>query len=560
MHTPRRLERASKLGAASALGVALLASSPRAHAADFEVQADSAFQAYEVTDPWGDTVLERRRLMQTLALGAYNLQGAYKPGKADYSVALRMRLNVDFGINSQLSGGQAGGETTYVTGDNSQGVHYIPGLEVAPLDLMYGYVEGRNLANGWFGFRLGRQYMTDVLGWWGFDGGLARITTPFFVQAEVYGGLEQRGGMPLTTSRWERQGVWRGSHSGWGGADKPIVTDYPSFLLVEPAPAFGFALESNGPSFVHGRFSYRRVYNTGATITSQFPDPSGGYKTVSGTRISQERFGYAADIDKSDLGGIKGGFTYDLYSQIVGSYYGGLEAYLGRHATVGADIDYFVPTFDADSIWNWFTKSPITTITGRTAIRFTKRFDIAASGGVRLWTADGNPDTFASGQCKSVGLADNCLGQVSFDPNLGGYSRVEDNRKLSTTADGLGNLSGRYRFNTAVLSVRSMLETGSRGRRAGGDVDGEKKLDGDRYTLGARVSLYNWVDPLRLNRDGKSTANPAATSVTSFGYVLAAGFKPGSIADLRVEWEHDMNELVGMRYRIVGLLNLGLTR
>jgi TrmH family RNA methyltransferase len=27
-----------------------------------------------------------------------------------------------------------------------------------------------------------------------------------------------------------------------------------------------------------------------------------------------------------------------------------------------------VPTFDADSIWNWFTRSPVLTLTGRTAI------------------------------------------------------------------------------------------------------------------------------------------------------------------------------------------------
>src|SRR5262249_16202933 len=156
----------------------------------------------EVNSPWGDTTLERRRLMQTLALAAYNLQGAYKPGKADFSVVVRLRLNVDFGINGNLDGGQSGGETTYLTPDGARGERYIPGLEVGPLDLMYGYVEGKNLANGWFGFRLGRQYMTDVLGWWGFDGGLVRLTTPFFVQAEIYGGLEQRGGMPLTTSRW----------------------------------------------------------------------------------------------------------------------------------------------------------------------------------------------------------------------------------------------------------------------------------------------------------------------------------------------------------------------
>ncbi len=58
--------------------------------------------------------------------------------------------------------------------------------------------------------------MSDVLGWWSFDGALLRVTTPYYVQLEAYGGLEQRGGLPLSTSRFERQGIWRGSHRGFG--------------------------------------------------------------------------------------------------------------------------------------------------------------------------------------------------------------------------------------------------------------------------------------------------------------------------------------------------------
>jgi len=41
-----------------------------------------------------------------------------------------------------------------------------------------------------------------------------------------------------------------------------------------------------------------------------------------------------------------------------------------------------------------------------------------------------------------------------------------------------------------------------------------------------------------------------------FGYVLAGGFKPVSVADFRLEWEHDTNRLVGQRYRVVALVNL----
>jgi hypothetical protein len=533
--------------AASLAGATVVVALPsrEARALDFEVQSDTAAQAYQVASPWGDVVLDRRRLLQTLALGVYNLQGDYKPGQADYQVVLRMRLDADFGINAHLDNADRGGETSYQT-EAGRGVRYVPGLQQAPVDLMYAYVEGRNLFNGWFGFRAGRQYVSDVLGWWSFDGALARVTTPWFVQAEFYGGIEQRGGLPLSTSRFERPGVWRGTHGGFGtAADQPSVTDYPSYQYVQPAPAFGAVLETSGPSWIHGRLTYRRVYNTGTAITQQFPDPTGGYRTMTGTRLSQERLGYAVDLNKADLGAVRGGFTYDFYNQLVGSFYGGLELYAGKRVTVGADVDYFVPTFDADSIWNWFTKSPVTTATARISATPTNRFDLSAYGGVRLWQADGDPETFGVLECRASGV---CVGDQEIDPSTAtGFIRDEDNRATSTTIDALANVAGRYRLGTGEVGLRGMMQAGARGHRAGGDLTGEKRFDGGRYTAYGRVSVYDWADPERPQRDA-----------TSFGYVLGAGVQPVEQAGLRLEWEHDMNRLVGQRFRVVALLNLRL--
>jgi hypothetical protein len=553
----------------AAASVAATASSS-AHAVEFDVTGDTTFQAYEVTDPWGDVIVARRRFTQTLGLAAYDLQGQHHAGEADYRLVLRLRLDSDFGINANLPPQQAGGETHYAT-PGGNGIRFIPGLQSNPLDVMYGYVEGRNIAHGLLGFRIGRQYMTDALGWWSFDGGLVRITTPYYVQLEAFGGLEQRGGLPLSTSRFEPHGIWRGSHSGFGvGADQPSVVNYPSYIYTEPAPAFGFAAESVGPSFVHARLSYRRVYNTGTALTTQFPEPGlGGYHTVDGLRISQDRVGFAADASKADLGGVTGAFSYDLYSQIVSSYRAGLEGHLGKRVTLGADIDYFVPTFDADSIWNWFTRSPITTLSARAVARFTKRFDISASGGARLWTVDGDPSldpkgsgfsVFGARECGAASAAvtkanmpagyrlDCTAGNVFVDPSadpVKGVARDPANRALTTTVDALGNLAGRYRFGAGEVSLRGMFETGARGSREGVDVSGEGRLDGGRYLVGGHVSVYGWADPLRPDRDA-----------VSFAYVLAAGFRPVRFGNLRVEWEHDMNRLVGQRFRVVGLVTL----
>ncbi len=359
--------------------------------------------------------------------------------------------------------------------------------------------------------------------------------------------------------------MWRGSHAGFaGGANTPSVGDYPSFLYTESAPAVGFAVETTGLSWIHSRVSYRRVYDTGTALTTQFPQEGGGglggFHDVTGTRISQDRVGWAADMEKRDLGALKGGLVYDLYNQIFSRYFAGAEAYLGKRVTLGADADYFVPTFDGDSIWNWFAHGPITTVSGRASFRFTKRFDMTASGGARLWQVQGDPtpgtgmlSTYGAGECAAVKAATIvpiacALGKVNYDasaPIPYAYATDPANRPTITTVDGMGNLNARARWGFGDVSLRSMIEAGSRGSREGGDLAGEARWDGGRFTTGARASVYGWHDPTRPDRDA-----------VSFGYVLAGGFRPAKIAKFRIEFEHDTNRLVGQRYRAVGLIDV----
>src|SRR5205085_3330385 len=118
-------------------------------------------------------------------------------------------------------------------------------------------------------------------------------TTPFFVAAEAYGGLEVRGGFPLSPSvdRWSRGGISRGDRSD---LDPGL---WPQFQPVDVAPAFGFAVESAGVTWLHSRLTYRRVYNTGASNTSEFASGLSTPVGYSGTRISQERLGYSVSAN-----------------------------------------------------------------------------------------------------------------------------------------------------------------------------------------------------------------------------------------------------------------------
>jgi hypothetical protein len=520
-HTLRSWPRRA-LPALAALAAALSAGgllSPReALAVDAEVTATTAAQAYSLRSPYGDPVLFRRRFTQTLGLGLFNVAGDGAPGSAEISVKLRMRFDGDFGVEPS--------ETGFNRNDASS--RFVPGLGAAPLDLMYGYVEGRNLFGGWFGFRLGRQYMVDALGWWSFDGALVRVQAPY-VRVEGYGGFEQRGGLPLSLGRFERGGVLRGDR----GAGSPLEGSsdiYPMFQQAHLAPAWGVALESAGPHWIHARLDYRKVWNTGEIVTSPYADASGSLRTMSEARTSSERVGYAIDGTFGEYGAGKGGVVYDLYNQLFGSYYATLDGFITQRVTVSAEYDYFKPTFDGDSIWNWFSHSPITTATGRVAVNATDSLELAGSGGVRLWQTDDDPAAPTPAPTPALNEL------TGTDPAAATGTRQ---------TDVLANTYGRYRWETGKASLRGVLQTGDRGRREGVDLAGEQDFRGRKYAALVRGSLFDWRDELRPDR-----------SATSVGYVIGGAWRPAELAEIMLEFEHNMNRLVGQRYRLLAVVNL----
>ena len=114
--------------------------------------------------------------------------------------------------------------------------------------------------------------------------------------------------------------------------------------------------------------------------------------------------------------------------------------------------------------------------------------------------------------------------------------------------DALGRISARYEFSEGRVGISGLTDRGQRGRRDGVDVFGDQWFE-RRFLVSARVSLYDWHDELRKDR-----------STTSFGYVLGGGLRVGDETMARVEWEHDTNELVGQRYRVLASLQLLVNR
>jgi hypothetical protein len=187
--------------------------------------------------------------------------------------------------------------------------------------------------------------------------------------------------------------------------------------------------------------------------------------------------------------------------------------------TVSADYTFFRPIFDADSIFNVFGFEPMDDITGRLAVDVTDRLDLAADGTVRRYRSD-DPDSVAAGSVR-----------------------------VATSAAPGGGLRARYRWPTARLVFRGSGLFGDQGRRVGADLSYEKTLLACMFVEG-RLSLWEFRDKLRTDGAGGSR------DATSLGYVVAAGYRLSREANAMLQWEHDSNRLVGMRYRILAMLDV----
>jgi hypothetical protein len=526
MPRPRRLTSALLLSPAGAsllaLGAVVFASAD-ALAVEPELTEDSAFQQYAVSNPTGQTVLDRTRFTTSLGVNMYDLlnEDSVSRDGPELNFRARVRYDTDFGV--------AGAETSTAQANWST---LVPGLtdDTGLVDVMYAYVEGRRFLHGILGFKVGRQYMVDSLGWWSFDGAEVRATLPFYMAVEAYGGLEQRGGLPLSTARFEAGGVWRGDRSGYD----PSL--YPQFQPADIAPAFGAAVESAGVTWLHSRLTYRRVYDTGSVGLLEFPNanlPPSQYGTYDGTRVSSDRIGYSIEADLKKWGGIKGGLAYDLYDVKFSQIYASLDVFATKHLTASLDYDYFAPSYDADSIWNIFASEPINDVSVRAAYS-QNRWSASAGVQARVYTVDtDNPNpTSASPN----------LQQSTGGPYAGYYPTN------GHPFDEGANLAARYKWGSGSAGLRAAMDLGDAGDRVGADLNANQVLQ-SRYLLKARVGVWNWDDKLRADQ-----------YATNFGYMLGVGYRFYSRCNTMFEFQQDMNRLVGQRFRALLTLSVAFGR
>ena len=193
------------------------------------------------------------------------------------------------------------------------------------------------------------------------------------------------------------------------------------------------------------------------------------------------------------------------------------------------DYDYYVPTFDADSIWNFFLAMPMNDLGMRASWDATDHLALSAGARARAFSLQTENEAVEN-------TAPNGISTGNYFP------------KGSLDVMGGANLAARWHFGEGALGARANADFARNGERVGMDIYGERTLE-TRYVLSARTGVWQWDDKLRPDRDA-----------ASFQYVLGAGYKVLPRSLVFVDFEHDMNRLVGHRFRGMLWLSLAVSK
>jgi hypothetical protein len=234
------------------------------------------------------------------------------------------------------------------------------------------------------------------------------------------------------------------------------------------------------------------------------------------------------------LGGVKAGIVYDFYNAEMTNLYATVDAYAGKKVTLSADYDYYVPTYDADSIWNFFAGEPMSDLGVRANVNVTDRLSVAGGGHLRITEVQTGPLDPGAGSAYSP------------YPNYAAIQSIYPTN--GHPFDEGGNLSARWRTGETRVTLRGSGNWGAEGDRVGADIAGEHVFE-TRYVASLRTGVWQWEDKLQPDR-----------STTSFNYVLGVGYRFTQRSRALIEWEHDMNGLVGQRFRLMLWLTVAVTK
>jgi hypothetical protein len=466
----------------AAVVLAVAASPSPAHAYEFWLRAQTIGQAYQLRQYrliGPDLFLGRRRYTQTLALrivdigglAAYRKQSRLPERGLTISWQSYLRIDHDFGsfTNSRVE------VTRSVRRD---AIDVFPELveSMANLDLLYGFVSFDGLANDALSVKIGRVMVDDGWGSSGLDGATARYELPGVPLAiSAAAGLRVRAASPLGLSAYELDGTSgaacqeyvEGPTPGSGTwklidrnrmiTNRKLTSDYELCPQREMRqPSIGAAISTARTRRVAAEVGYRRTWSDTVGLIDTvdrltYPD-RGLYPNENGqapaSGVNEERL-YARIWGQAKVASFVlmpfGNVRYSLLHAAVDRADTGLRVQRGKHV-LEPSFEYFLPTFDGDSIFNVFSIEPTTDL--RLGYQFNGSVQMRASTWLRRYAHENGSSSVAGG------------GEAGIEHPFG--------NRLRARIDGLfdDGYGGRRAGGTGEVSVRPRSDLWLRGRGA----------------------------------------------------------------------------------------------
>lgn len=316
--------------AVAAAALAVLVSSPAAHAYDFSLDVRTVGQGYQVRRAGAsgqDELLTRRRFTQMLSLGVWNIEPESwrgPDGRGAMYVDVLLRFDRDLGSFRDLGTSAERGPV---------GTGPIRELDTGQLQILTAVFGIRDLG-GRADLQLGRQIHFDLVDFYAFDGlhGRARLVGPLHVEA--FGGTEVLSDVPLASPIYQQSGTSPGALS-------PALRPAQTTVL---RPMAGTAAVVEGPRGARARLAYRRSWS--ATAERRDGEPTSG--------VNEEKLSLTAHGDWRGALYASVGARWNLLTGGCDDQQLAVRWRPGERWWLEGQYAYLAPSFDGDSIWNVF--------------------------------------------------------------------------------------------------------------------------------------------------------------------------------------------------------------
>ncbi|HEU0036352.1 MAG TPA: hypothetical protein VFQ53_37325 [Kofleriaceae bacterium] len=419
---------------AAAVTVLMIASAAPAHAYEFWLRSQTIGQAYQLREyrlVGPDLFLGRRRYAQTLALRIWDIGDLSRDRRIarlpdrGLRISWQSYLRIDHDFGSYASGRIAFSNT-----DRRDALDVIPELEesLIDLDLLYGYLELAGIADDRVTVRVGRVLDDQGWGTTAFDGGSVRVELPPPLAVTASAGLRVRARSPMGLSAYELDGTAgaacreyvEGTTPGTGhwkliDRNRTITnTRFSSDFEYCPErdqlqPTVGLAIATSRVRGFGAELGYRRTWSSTVgligtpdrllgpdigTDVGLYPNEFG---QAPGSGVDEERL-YArvhADLERDDVHVQPfANARFSLLHAAIDRMDAGVRLGRGSH-TLEPAVEYFLPTFDGDSIFNAFSIEP--TFDTRVGYRFDGPIRAYANAWLRRYSHEDGLSSWSGG-------------------------------------------------------------------------------------------------------------------------------------------------------------------